>query len=490
MEKQNSRRSRKPQRAVSCPAQLYVGNDEGSSSSSSSSSSGHTLLDLIKRDDRRASASSERTKLKKHRSHRKLMRRTSSRSKIGKGESKAEKWIRTAESSEMGISGLPLPSPQQPSDSIVKSKQVCYHQAGPIIFTAPHSIRLKRDGDNDHRVEPLTKDLVKVLTVEFGFSKASSILWKNDAEQQYDTNRDPNYLKREELKSNPWHRFLTNHHQRHGAIAMHFDVHGMNGKKHGSDLALGYEPIHRFLKDASYQNLPLNLDKSLRMALAGKGFTVKEVSTMTGYRSPSRLTLSQQSVEICKSAAIQMEMSMKLRIALIKDATFRKRFRDCLYDSYTTFLNEQSQIRKMTMSQLRSQCTQRKRMMGSGISLSNMSTTESSNPNNHGSKNGRGKSSSSSLSSIPSSSASARASNPLREKIAHSEKLRKKKRRESEKNDWLLHSSMIRFIFCLPAMEAEPNANEERIKAERLRLRNRLKNATASSAKVSPAGLH
>eukprot|EP00939_MAST-03C_sp_MAST-3C-sp1_P004537 g4537.t1 len=257
------------------------------------------------------------------------MRRTSSRSKIGKGESKAEKWIRTAESSEMGIFGLPLPSPQQPGDSIVKSKQVCYHQAGPIIFTAPHSIRLKRDGDNDHRVEPLTKDLVKVLTVEFGFSKASSILWKNDAEQQYDTNRDPNYLKREELKSNPWHRFLTNHHQRHGAIAMHFDVHGMNGKKHGSDLALGYEPIHRFLKDASYQNLPLNLDKSLRMVLAGKGFTVKEVSTMTGYRSPSRLTLSQQSVEICKSAAIQMEMSMKLRIALIKDATFRKRFRDC-----------------------------------------------------------------------------------------------------------------------------------------------------------------
>ena len=477
---EQQRRSRKPQRAISCPAHLYREESGGSN--------GPTLLELIKR------RPDEKPKLKKHRSHRKLTRRTSSRSRI---DSKAEKWIRTAESSEMGITGLPLPSPQQSGDGVLKSRQVVYYQAGPILFTAPHSIRLKRDGENDHRVEPLTKDLVKILTVEFGYSKASAIIWKNDAEQCYDTNRDPNYLKREELKSNPWHRFLKNHHQRHGAIAIHFDIHGMNGKRYGSDLALGYEPIHRFQNDASFQNLPINVEKLLKPMLASKGFTLKEVATMTGYRSPSRLTLSQQSVEICKSAAIQIEMSMKLRVALVKDVAFRKKFRECLQESYSKFLDEQSQIHKTTISQLRLQCSQRKKMMGSGtgsgvgVSYDSDNTNPSSHKSGNRSKNGRSKSSSFLSSSPPrafssssSSSAHVRTSPSILQKIAQSEKKRKQKKRESEKSDWLLHSSIVRFIFCLPSIESEPNANEERIKAERLRLRNRLKGTT--SARVSP----
>eukprot|EP00940_MAST-03C_sp_MAST-3C-sp2_P001242 g1242.t1 len=302
-------------------------------------------------------------------SQRKLVRRQSSRNRLdGQKEYNGEKrkWLRLVEESGSNIALIDMPKPVDSADGVVKSKEAVFYQAGPILFTAPHTLRLQRDNHEDHLPEPLVLNIVKLLTVELGPSKASSIHWRHGARQYFNSNRDPNYLRTEELKTNPWHRFLLKHHQRHGPISIHFDFHGMNGKKHGSDLALGIEPLQRFLKEPSYQMFPKDLEMSLKALLAPRGFVVKQVPSMTGYRGKDRMTLSQQSVMIAKACAVQIELSMGIRESLVRDADFRRDFRMTLYECYNRYVRQQASQRNTTFARLRLQCAQRKKSIGSG----------------------------------------------------------------------------------------------------------------------------
>jgi len=273
-------------------------------------------------------------------SRRKTNRKISKKSSFSEGrkESKSEKWMKLAESSNGRVANFSLPRPDGNANSLSTSQYVTFYKAGPILLTCPHSIRLKRDDHEDHRPEPLVLDLIKIMTIEYGPTKASSIFWSHTATKNFSNNRDPNYLHIKELKSNPWHNCLQIHQQRHGPIAMHFDFHGMRGKKYGSDLALGVEPLERFLSEEPYAEIPHVLTDELRSILEPRGFVVKQVSSMTGFRSTQRMTLSQQSVMCLKVPAVQIEISMKLREALLEDRDMRKQFRAALVECYKTYL--------------------------------------------------------------------------------------------------------------------------------------------------------
>ena len=216
-------------------------------------------------------------------SRRKTSRRISKRVSDRK-ESKLEKWMKLAESANNKVANFSLPRPDGNANSLSTSQYVTFYEAGPILLTCPHSIRLKRDDHEDHKPEPLVLDLIKLFTIEFGPTKASSVFWSNAASKNFSNNRDPNYLHIKELKSNPWHNCLKTHQQRHGAIAIHFDFHGMRGKKHGSDLAMGIEPLERFLSEEPYTQIPFVLEEELRSILEPRGFVVKQVPSMSGFR--------------------------------------------------------------------------------------------------------------------------------------------------------------------------------------------------------------
>lgn len=367
--------------------------------------------------------------------------------------------MKLAESANNKVANFSLPRPDGNANSLSTSQYVTFYEAGPILLTCPHSIRLKRDDHEDHKPEPLVLDLIKLFTIEFGPTKASSVFWSNAASKNFSNNRDPNYLHIKELKSNPWHNCLKTHQQRHGAIAIHFDFHGMRGKKHGSDLAMGIEPLERFLSEEPYTQIPFVLEEELRSILEPRGFVVKQVPSMSGFRTTQRMTLSQQSVMCLKVPAVQIEMSMKLREALLGDRDLRKQFRGALVECYKTFLKEMAALRCTTVAQMRLQCAQRKQKSSSMNKQSSFRRNGSSSSTQDDEKV------------------------PRKDSLSPRAKQKSKRRKEREKRERILSNPCIRFFFCIPPLD-ELTEEEERIQSERDRLRKKLR----ENRKIAPLG--
>ena len=133
--------------------------------------------------------------------------------------------------------------------------------ASSVLFTAPHSIRLKRDGCVDHPMEEHTLQVARTFAEIVG---GAACTWSQEEQQRIKgvgpdlVNRDPNYLTDDEarsMNSNPWLLAI-----RMSLVmfkfdpdALHCDLHGLakwnersDRPKHGVDLCVGYGAAKRW----------------------------------------------------------------------------------------------------------------------------------------------------------------------------------------------------------------------------------------------------
>ena len=186
-----------------------------------------------------------------------------------------------------------------------------------ILFTAPHSILLCRDGQEDHVVETHTRVIAHAWGARAG---GGSVSWSREEVKRVQdrgapdpANRDPNYLLDSELKSNVWHLA-------HCAVldpsrpALHVDIHGMTRTNHGGrDAVLSLEAVREHAP-----RMALIAELKQRLSVVLRGFRVDfGYRQLTGVWGRGRNTQTQMSTKLLGVRyAIQLEMSLELRKAI------------------------------------------------------------------------------------------------------------------------------------------------------------------------------
>lgn len=129
-----------------------------------------------------------------------------------------------------------------------------------VIFTAPHTLSLCRDGHPYHRTEVHTK----YLAIMFGeCASGASLTWSDEEiariNTEYrtnppETNRDPNYLLDRELAHSPWFHALRSFrtlcrvsgHSSPTSRSLHCDIHGMaDASVNGIDCVFGTKAMEQ-----------------------------------------------------------------------------------------------------------------------------------------------------------------------------------------------------------------------------------------------------
>ena len=259
-----------------------------------------------------------------------------------------------------------------------------------FLATAPHNVFLGRDGQRPHTLEEMTSALAMELARAL---RGSCLCWSREAqwhtelrfalgqrlvaegakctsEALDERNRDPNYLRPEELEGNPWFqkvRLWVG--DRAGAAAgtghvLHVDVHGcMDPPRHPAHAMLGLGAMRQLaegLPEGPEQDLARRRVASFAEALEGRvrealgpvlatagvqgepavltGMvpTPPDVSTLSGAWPPElgRFTQTQQSVHAGASHAVQLELGRTLRRLLARDAAAVRRLADALRDAW------------------------------------------------------------------------------------------------------------------------------------------------------------
>jgi hypothetical protein len=207
----------------------------------------------------------------------------------------------------------------------------------PLLFTAPHTIYLHRDAEADHKPEDLTGFLCETFAESTG---GSALTWSRDISsisartaQPQAGLRDPNYLRIDELPSNPWNEALRNALQRWPPWAcLHCDLHGRRDHHPGinddsvdaSDCDCGLAAMRARAPPLLVRTIERALLQQLGRALSSTEFVLNLRPRLSGGWTNGRCTLSQQAVEF-RYAAVQLELSLRLRRALHADDRLRDR---------------------------------------------------------------------------------------------------------------------------------------------------------------------
>lgn len=219
---------------------------------------------------------------------------------------------RLVQDSRLALGGFPDPSPETES---------------PIIFTAPHTLYLNREGHKAHVPEKYTSDLARgfahaIQAAFLTWTKAEEVRNKElfDSMGQPDhTNHDPNFTLRSELSRCPWTRKLRDVRERFGPRpCLHVDLHGCKdpGLEGGSHLVVGVRAME-FAGCEGVERFRSELQAALSVVLKGFTLNVRPEKLLTGaWEDEDRCTLTQQSLSPDGGAwthAVQLEMSMILR---------------------------------------------------------------------------------------------------------------------------------------------------------------------------------
>ena len=210
----------------------------------------------------------------------------------------------------------------------------CVLTAQPLIFSAPHAIYLHRDGAPVHKPEDLTGWIVEQWSETHA---AGRIVWapsevglSASSGQPNPANRDPNHLMASELPTNPWNSALRHACRRWPEWAcLLCDVHGRRdhivGVNDPSDCDAGLGAVRSSAPAALAEMLKQHLEVALLRALEGTPFSVNMAPRLSGACAEAdRRTVSQQAVA-CRQPAVQLELSLRLRRALLSDASLRER---------------------------------------------------------------------------------------------------------------------------------------------------------------------
>lgn len=259
----------------------------------------------------------------------------------------------------------PTCTPISPAETDGFSKMndphICMLQ-GPILFTAPHGIRVYRGGTKEdptekkriHKEEVHTSELcVKLalaITKHLPFA-GSFVIWNWKIAKECDEqNLDPNYLLASQFASSPWHQALHQFKQKFASMPLlHIDVHGKKNRENNRDLDLGMNPMEclwpKQLQFAKLkQVLHANLSKAVQNGQVYDGafkFAVEAEPVLHGYwGDDTNTTMSHQSILLGIPAA-QLEIPLTMRKALMSDGKFLDQFASAIANTYKQVMIEQ-----------------------------------------------------------------------------------------------------------------------------------------------------
>lgn len=294
-----------------------------------------------------------------------------------------------------------LQAGRQRSRGGLKLCEVVHFGKSPVLATAPHNAFLLRDGQPPHQLEQYTSGLAQQLARELdgeALCWTKQVQWRTAFRFSLGVRRrkaglpralegaldpafrDPNYLRKDELSSSPWFCCLESWAGRHSAAGaacmLHVDVHGCQDppmwpthailglgamRQRIEELPDGHasrEPLlrrlHTFaslLEPAVAQALApaLGCPPSEAASLRGLAAAVTEagerVETLSGAWPPAdgRFTQTQQSIShVGASHAVQLEMSLSLRKALVREPSAVSRLARALRTAWQRAVNAEN----------------------------------------------------------------------------------------------------------------------------------------------------
>eukprot|EP01065_Artemidia_motanka_P019435 TRINITY_DN2308_c7_g1_i1.p1 TRINITY_DN2308_c7_g1~~TRINITY_DN2308_c7_g1_i1.p1 ORF type:complete len:344 (+),score=75.60 TRINITY_DN2308_c7_g1_i1:46-1032(+) len=223
----------------------------------------------------------------------------------------------------------------------------------PIVFTAPHNIYLCRDKHRDHAAEDYTASLARTFA---GFVDGGYLVWTKREQRRINatkagdpSNRDPNFLLADELKSNAWSQRLRQlrgdaplslHCDIHGCIDPHIAPHHYKAHVHAGLSAMDVAGL-----DTTALRAGLQEELS---AVLGQAYVVDTNPTaLTGAWTParavgcgSRMTVAQQAVAHGFTHSMQLELCYELRLRLFRDKELARRFCLAVVRSWTKVVSD------------------------------------------------------------------------------------------------------------------------------------------------------
>lgn len=281
--------------------------------------------------------------------------RTASSSKVTSGGSRGVGGGRGGAGTRGGRSGAAGKKVAEEDDFSTAGVAVVTCIDGPILFSAPHGLRVWRGGKavgerlRIHKREHFSTEIALRLAAEVGKLgvQPSFVLWNCVTARKADkTNLDPNYLIPSQFDRSPWHHALWAYieHNR-GVPLLHIDVHGKKDRKDNLDLDVGMDPLIEFWSDDSEKTaLQEAVCDGFRAAMRGmpsqrRGmkFTVEDDPYLGGFWGDETTTFSHASV-LRGVPAFQLEIPMTMRLKLMSDDSFCKRFAEAIVGAYNTVI--------------------------------------------------------------------------------------------------------------------------------------------------------
>ena len=246
-----------------------------------------------------------------------------------------------------------------------------------VLFSAPHTIFLRRDGHRDHLKESTTR-LVATECARYAagscltWSAMQTTIWANSGMSDR-ANRDPNYLHRSELGGDPFHsaiRAFCGAARARGSAVVHFDIHGRRDYSAAigndqSDCDVGTGAVRQLHGAEVAERVAEAVGAALRLAFDGvtfvaprrkkgaKGRVAKKVPPIANAAAPvplrplavhtspqlqgakpvesGYLTMTQQSLVCGAGVSVQLELSARLRNRLRKDRALLQKVAHALW---------------------------------------------------------------------------------------------------------------------------------------------------------------
>jgi len=202
----------------------------------------------------------------------------------------------------------------------------------PILFTAPHSILLRREGHSDHKPERKTWELANYFAQAENLNaiclcwtpveKQRVKEWRSVTDEPDDTNMDPNFTDVNELRVSPWTRKLREVRARYTKRrpCLHVDMHGCRdpvpGSGAGSDIVVGLRAMERAGRSKEVDTLREMLELVFKYVLRDQSVNVRPQKDLTGALDDRWMTLTQQSLCLDGGSwthSVQIEMSLSVR---------------------------------------------------------------------------------------------------------------------------------------------------------------------------------
>lgn len=253
----------------------------------------------------------------------------------------------------------------------------------PVLFTAPHSLYLARQGHSHHLPEFWTSRLARSFAHG---TQGMFLVWTKQEEARVatlyqrsgapdPTNADPNYIHSDQLAHSPWTKMLNNVRSIFGSTrpCLHVDLHGCrdpgpNGPDKAAHLIVGLRAMEHAGRVGDAACLRCELLKAFSHALPGLAVNMRPVQSLTGAWEGDRCTMTQQSMSEeggTWTHAVQLEMSISLRNKLSSDKELRILLARGIYLAWRVALarrpdssGNQSEYYTMEMAQWRERCAE------------------------------------------------------------------------------------------------------------------------------------